>query len=132
MQKRLRTLHHILAVQKDLQRLAELRLALLQRKETELQKDQERLVTYLDEDHSYTGNYAKMIATRLQSLAVQKQRTVVEKQQQAERAIEYLRRVGQAQRSVDAATEILRRIEERKELDATIEAELNRKQASLR
>ena len=132
MQARLRSLRRILSVQKDLLRLAELKLGQLQRKEMELQEDQERLVTYLDEEHSFTPTYARTIATRLQTLATQKQRTSVEKQQQAERALEQVRRVGHAERRVEAMVEIMRRIEERRELDEIIEAEMNRKRASLR
>jgi hypothetical protein len=132
MQSRLKSLRRILAVQKDLQHLAEWKLALLQRKELELQQDQERLVTYLDEEHTFTSTYAKTIAARLQNLAAEKQRTVMEKQQQTERVLEQVRRVGQAKRRVEATAEVLRRNEERKELAETIEAEVNRKLASLR
>ncbi len=132
MQTRLRSLQRILAVQKDLQRLAEWKLALLQRKETDLQKDQERLVTYLDENHSFTVDYAKMIAGRLHSLGVQRQQAAAERQQQTERVLDQTRRVGQAARMVNSMAEILRRVEERKELTDTIEAAVNRSQASLR
>lgn len=131
MQRRLQSLQRIFSVQKDLQRLAEWKLAVLQRKETELQKEQERLVVYMDENHSFTPAYAKMIAGRLRSLAVQRQETAVERQKQAERVIEQSRRVGQAERMVDATAETLRRIDERKDLVETIEAAVNRKQASL-
>lgn len=132
MQSRIKSLRRILAVQKDLQKLAEWRLAQLQRKELDLQKDEERLVTYLDEDHAFTPTYAKTIAARLHSLAAEKQKTVVEKQLQTERVLEQVRRVGQAERRVEATAEILRRAEERRELAETIEAEVNRKLASLR
>jgi RecA/RadA recombinase len=132
MQARLKTLQRILAVQKDLQRLAEWKLALLQHKESDLQKDQERLVTYLDENHTFTPTYAKTIAAKLHSLAAEKQRTVAEKQLQAERMLEQARRVGQAERRVEATTDIMRRAEERRELADTIEAEVNRKLASPR
>jgi RecA/RadA recombinase len=132
MRTRMQSLKRILAVQKDLLRLAEWKLALLQRKESDLQKDQERIVAYLDENHSFTPAYAKMIASRLRTLAVQRQETATERQQQAERVLEQARRVGQAERMVDAAAETLRRVEERKELADTIEAAVNRKQASPR
>ena len=132
MQSRIKSLRRILAVQKDLQKLAEWKLAQLQRKELDLQKDQERLVTYLDEDHAFTPTYAKTIAARLHSLAAERQKTVIEKQLQTERVLEQVRRVGQAERRVEATAEILRRTEERRELAETIEAEVNRKLASLR
>jgi hypothetical protein len=132
MQSRLKSLRRIFAVQKDLQRLAEWKLALLQRKEVDLQQDQERLVAYLDEDHTFTPTYARTIAARLQGLAAERQRTAAEKQQQTERVLEQVRRVGQAKRRVEATAEVVRRDEERKELGETIEAEVNRKLASLR
>jgi hypothetical protein len=131
MQARLKSLRRILAVQKDLQRLAEWKLATLQRKEADLQKDQERLVTYLDEDHSFTPTYAKTIADRLRTLAVERQRAAVEKQIQAERVLDQTRRLGQTERRVDTAAALLRRIEERQDLAEVIEAQVNRKQASL-
>lgn len=131
MQKRLRSLQRILAVQKDLQRLAELKLAQLQRRELDLQQDQERLVSYLDEDHVFTPAYAKMIAGRLQTLAGQRQRAAADKQQQSERTLEHARKVGRAERRVGEIGELLRRVEERKELEAAIEAEMKLKQASL-
>jgi hypothetical protein len=131
MQARLKSLRRILAVQKDLQRLAEWKLATLQRKEADLQKDQERLVTYLDEDHSFTPTYAKTIADRLRALAADRQRAAVEKQIQAERVLDQTRRLGQTERRVDTAAALLRRIEERQDLAEVIEAQVNRKQASL-
>jgi hypothetical protein len=131
MQARLKSLRRILAVQKDLQRLAEWKLATLQRKEADLQKDQERLVTYLDEDHSFTPTYAKTIADRLRTLGAERQRAAVEKQIQAERVLDQTRRLGQTERRVDTAAALLRRIEERQDLAEVIEAQVNRKQASL-
>jgi hypothetical protein len=131
MQKRLKSLRRILTVQKDLQRLAEWKLAALQRKEAELQKDQERLVTYLDEDHSFTPAYAKTIVERLRTLAAERQKAAVEKQNQAERVLEQARRLGQTERRVDATAELLRRLEERQDLVEVIEAQVSRKQASL-
>jgi hypothetical protein len=131
MQARLKSLRRILAVQKDLQRLAEWKLATLQRKEADLQKDQERLVTYLDEDHSFTPAYAKTISDRLRTLAGERQRAAVEKQIQAERVLDQTRRLGQTERRVDTAAALLRRIEERQDLAEVIEAQVNRKQASL-
>lgn len=132
MQTRLRSLQRILAVQEDLKRLAEWKLTLLQRKEIDLQKDQERLVLYLDENHSFSTSYAKMITGRLQTLAAQKQATVTERLQQTERVLDQTRRVGQVERMIDTAAETQRRVEERKELADTIEAAVNRKQASPR
>jgi hypothetical protein len=131
MQARLKSLRRILAVQKDLQRLAEWKLATLQRREADLQKDQERLVTYLDEDHSFTPTYAKTIADRLRTLGAERQRAAVEKQIQAERVLDQTRRLGQTERRVDTAAALLRRIEERQDLAEVIEAQVNRKQASL-
>jgi len=132
MQTRLRSLQRILAVQEDLKRLAEWKLALLHRKEIDLQKDQERLVAFLDENHSFSPSYAKMLAGRLRTLSVQRETTAAERKQQTERVLEQARRVGQAERMIDTTTELLRRADERKDLADTIEAAVNRKPASLR
>lgn len=132
MQKRLRSLQRILVAQKDLQRIAEWKLANLQRREVDLQKDQERLVSYLDEQHAFTPSYAKTIIGRLQALATLKQATIAEKQRQAERLLTETRRVGQMERRVDAAAEILRRVQARKDLEEIVEAEVMRKPASFR
>jgi hypothetical protein len=130
MQTRVKSLRRILAVQRDMQRLAEWKLAVLQGKEADLQKDQERLVTYLDENHSFTPAYARNIAERLRLLAAARQKVAAEKQLQAEHLLEQTRRLGQTERRVEAAVEVLRRLDERKELTEVIEAQVNRKQAS--
>jgi hypothetical protein len=130
MQTRIKSLRRILAVRQDMQRLAEWKLSVLQGKETELQKDQERLFAYLDENHSFTPAYARTIAEKLRVLAATRQRVAAERQIQAEHLLEQTRRLGQSERRVETAVELLRRLDERKELADVIEVQVNRKQAS--
>jgi hypothetical protein len=130
MQQRLSSLRRILAVQRDLRCIAELKLATLKRQHQAAQKNEERLVSYLDEDHVFTPAYMKTITDKLRAVGRAKRRIEQEREEQAQRLLECVRRMHQTERILDAVSAQWRRVEERRELDATIEAETNRKRAS--
>ena len=71
------------------------------------------------------------IADKLQAVGRATRRLTQEAENQAKVLLECRRRMGQVERALDHVAEDVRRAEERRELDAAIEAELNRKGASL-
>lgn len=130
MQERLTSLRRILAVQKDLRRIAELRLASLRQQQQAARNNEERLVSYLDEDHVLTLAYIKTVTDKLRALGRAKRRLEQESEDQGKSLLECTRRVGQIERAVHEVAEQCRRLEERRELDEAIEAETNRRRAS--
>ncbi|WP_297297308.1 hypothetical protein [uncultured Methylovirgula sp.] len=131
MEKRLAALRRMQALQNDIRRLGELKLAALQNQRASAEQTEARLVSYLDENHIYTPAYMKTIADKLQAVGRAKRRLTQEAENQAKVLLECRRRMGQVERALDHVAEDVRRAEERRELDAAIEAELNRKGASL-
>src|SRR5579883_152044 len=129
--QRLDSLRRILAVQRDLRRIAELRLAALNTQLQTVQANEERLVSYLDEDHVFTPAYTRTITDRLRALGRARKRFEQERDEEAERLLQSMRRVHQTERLLEEVAEDWRRLKERRELDEAIEAETNRRRASL-
>jgi AraC-like DNA-binding protein len=121
----------MLALQNDVRRLGELKLAALQRQQHSAEETEARLVSYLDENHIYTPGYMKTLADKLQAVGRAKRRLAQEAENQAKVLLECQRRMGQVERALENVAEDARRHDERRELDAMIEADLNRKRASL-
>lgn len=119
------------ALQNDVRRLGELKLAALQRQYRSAEETEARLVSYLDENHIYTPGYMKTLADKLQAVGRAKRRLAQEAEDQARSLLECQRRMGQVERALEDVAEDVRRHEERRELDEMIEADLNRKRASL-
>ena len=132
MQQRLKSLQRLLSVQKDLHRLAEWRLASLGRQLNALQEEQKRLITCLDDDRLFTLAYTGMIADRLHVLEGAKQRFKQERDEQTRILVQRSRRVGQIEHVTHAVAEQCRRNDEKRELDAVIDAAINSRRASFR
>jgi hypothetical protein len=131
MQNRLETLRRIASLQNDIRKTGEIKLATLQRQRHAAEATETRLVSYLDENHIYTPAYMKTLADKLQAVGRAKRRLAQEIEDQAKVLLECRRQTKQVERVLETATEDARRLDERRGLDATIEAELNRKGASL-
>ncbi|MEW6438221.1 MAG: hypothetical protein AB1508_13750 [Pseudomonadota bacterium] len=131
MEKRHAALRRMLALQNDIRRIGELKLAAIQNQRANAEQTEARLVSYLDENHIYTPAYMKTIADKLQAVGRAKRRLAQEAEDQAKVLLECRRRMGQVERALEDVAEQARRAGERRELDAAIEAELNRKGASL-
>ncbi len=131
MQKRVTALRRMLNVQNDIHQIGELKLVALQRQQASAEATETRLVSYLDENHIYTPGYMKTLADKLQAVGRAKRRFAEQAKEQAKVLLEYRRRAGQVERALETAAEQQRRAEERRDLDAVIEAEMNRKGASL-
>jgi hypothetical protein len=130
MRQRLLSLNRILAVQRDIRRIAELKLASLKSRHKAAQANEERLVSYLDEEHVLTPHYAKTITDKLRAVGKVKRRLEQERDEEAQALLQCMRRTRQTERILDEVAEQYRRLEERRELDAAIGAETNRKRAS--
>jgi hypothetical protein len=131
MQKRVDALRRIASLQNDIRKIGEIKLASLQRARLGAEATETRLVSYLDENHVYTPAYMKTLADKLQAVGRAKRRLAQEIEDQAKALIERRRQEKQVERALETAADQARQHEERRDLDAAIEAELNRKGASL-
>ncbi len=131
MPKRADTLRRIAGVQNDIRKIGEIKLATLQRQHLSAQATETRLVSYLDENHIYTPAYMKTLADKLQAVGRAKRRLGQVIEDQSKALLECRRQTKQVERALETAVENARRLDERRDLDATIETEMNRKAASL-
>lgn len=132
MRQRLKSLQRILTVQKDMHRLAEWRFAKLERQLHALHAEQKRLLSYLDDERLFTIAYTKPILERLRALEEAKARLTRQRDEQSLILLEDARRMGQVMNAAEAVAEQCRRHDEKRELDAAIDAALSRAAASLR
>ncbi len=130
MRQRLKSLQRLLSVQKDMRRLAEWRFATLERQLAAMREEQKRLVSYLDDDRLFTLAYTGTIVERLRTLDESKERLAQERDEQRRILLQRSRRMGQIAHATDAVAEQCRRSDERRELDAAIDATINRQRAS--
>jgi hypothetical protein len=131
MRTRVESLRRIASLKNDIRKTGEIKLATLQRQRLSAEATETRLVSYLDENHIYTAAYMKTLADKLQAVGRAKRRLGQEIEDQAKVLLECRRETKQVERALEKAAEDERRADERRDLDAAIEAELNRKGASL-
>jgi hypothetical protein len=132
MRQRLKSLQRVLSVQKDMRRLAEWRFVKIERHLQMLRAEQERLLAHLDSEQLFATAFAKPILERLRALEEAKARLTREREEQRQLLLEDARRMGQVTNLTEAVEERCRREDEKRELDAAIEAALNRAAASFR
>ncbi|MGO9132849.1 MAG: hypothetical protein ACLP8A_02210 [Methylovirgula sp.] len=132
MRERLKSLQRLLSVQKDMHRLAEWKLGRLEGQLHRLREERQRLIVYLDNDQVMGLAYSKSIFERLRALDAAEARMTHERDAQRLLLLEGARRMGQVSHAAEAAADDCRRDDEKRELDAAIEAALNRQDASLR
>ncbi|TAL78625.1 MAG: hypothetical protein EPN75_10470 [Beijerinckiaceae bacterium] len=129
MRQRLKSLQRLLSVQKDIHKLAEWRFAAIENKLAVLHEEEKRLLSYLDDERFFTVAYTKTIVEKLRALAEAEERFLREREAQTKILIEGARRMGQVAHATEAVARDCRRAEERRELEAAIEATLNRQMA---
>lgn len=129
MRQRLKSLQRLLSVQKDIHRLAEWRFAAIESRLAVLREEEKRLLSYLDDERFFTVAYTKTIVEKLRALAEAKERFLREREAQSKVLIEGARRMGQVTHTAEAVATECRCAEERRELDAAIEAMLSRQMA---
>lgn len=132
MRQRLKSLKRVLSVQKDKHRLAEWRFAKLERQLQMLQAERRRLLSHLDDERFFGTSFAKPIFERLRALDEAEARLTRERDAQRQILLEDARRIGQVKNATEAVEEHCQRDEEKRELEAAIEAALARARASFR
>lgn len=132
MADRLKKLRRIQAVQADLHKLAEWRLAVLARKEQELAEDQEALIGTLNSDDSLHGLFVPAMARRLRALAGETEVVRAARETQTERVLEEAKRLKRTERMSDRAAVDHARESEKVELQRLVEGLIaRRRDASL-
>ncbi len=131
MKKRLQTVERILAVQQQLRRRAEVRLAELQRQESNLVEQERELVQFLNGDLMPTGAFTASVSRRFRSLAARLAVVRHAKEVQERQLLEQLRRLKRTERVADSLVRDNRVVEERKSLADLIESAGGRGNASL-
>jgi hypothetical protein len=126
MRQRLKSLQRLHAVQKDMHRLAEWRIATLDGRLAALREEEKRLMSFLDDDRFFTLAYTKIIVEKLRALAEAKERFTRQREAQSRLMIEGARLMGQVAHAVDSVATDCRRDDEKLELDFIIDAALNR------
>jgi uncharacterized coiled-coil protein SlyX len=118
---RLRKARRIMAVQAQLHRLAEWRLAALVREEGELDASQQQLIGTLNEDAALHGLFVDAMARRLRALARETDRVKAAQEEQSRRLLEEAMRLKRAERMADRIGKEERRAGEKRDLQRLLE-----------
>src|SRR5262245_22892343 len=118
-------IHRIAVVQEQLHRLAEWRLADLQRQEDELADRQRALIEALNDDQRLQGLFVDSAAKRLTAVSAESTKVAQAKDRQADRVFAEARRLKQAQRMAGVAAAAVRRDDEQRTLETVVEASVS-------
>ncbi len=122
MRDRVRSLKRILEVQRHLHSVEELKFARLKQKVQECQSEQRALAEALSDEGALHGLFLDMTVRRLKSLQQEESRLMPELEAQARVLVEHGGRMRNSERlSEELALEVARD-EERRELEALLEA----------
>ena len=132
MDSRVRKAERIVAVQRQLQRIEDWKMAELDRRLAELDAGQRELILALNGDEALHGLFIDSMARRLRSLAEEADRTAREKEAQAAKRLEQAGRVKVAERISETIDRETQAAEARKELLDIAERYVARATTSLR
>ena len=116
MRERAHKVHRMLAVQRQLHRIEEWKLADLERALERLEASQRELIGALNEDDALQGLFIDAMARRLRSLSEEASRVGQERQAQSARMLEHAARKVCAERLAEAVDLELARATDKKEL----------------
>jgi hypothetical protein len=119
--RRLKSAGRILVVQRQLQRMEERKLALVQQQEAAVDADRREILQSLNDKEVLHGLFVFAMAKRLRKLDEETARLEVEKSVVARRLMEQGRRRKRAETLFDTVSDSWRREEDRRELLDTIE-----------
>lgn len=122
MNERLRKAKRMLAVQSDIDRLADWRLVDIARNDAVLSDQRRVLIGFLDAESAFTAPFAAAMMRRLQRLEESRAKLNDEMQAQSRLRLEERRRLRRAQQIVGAVADEARRLEDRRNLFDAIEA----------
>lgn len=131
MKQRLSKINRLMQVQQHLHRSAELQLAGLQRKESELQADQEELLQTMGETDVLHGLFVDIVARRLKILALEESRTRVAIAEQKAVVVEKALQVKRSERLFARLKDEFRQKQEKTDLAAILESTTRKGGASL-
>jgi glutamine phosphoribosylpyrophosphate amidotransferase len=132
MKDRSKSAHRILAVQKQLHRIEELKLAQFQKRVAMLENEQADLMGALSEDDALQGLFIDMTVRRLTASRLQVSQLEPELEAASKSVLEHAGRVRNAERLADELDEELRRAAERQDLEDILEISLTSEDASLK
>jgi uncharacterized coiled-coil protein SlyX len=130
MKERVERVGRILALQRQLHRIEEWRLADVQRRIAALEVAQHELINSLNEDDALHGLFIDTLARHLRALSEEAGRLAVEKELQSHRLIEHTTRLKAVERLFAQVDEALSRANDRKALDQLIDSLMSRRAAS--
>jgi hypothetical protein len=131
MDRRLRKAVRLLNVQEQLHKIAEWKLASLQRQSTDLQNAQEVLIETLNNDEMLHGLFVESRAKRLQTLAGEESQVKQAQETQSKVALEKAKQVKRTERMLETLTLEHRRAEEKKDYLALLDGLAQKNDASL-
>ena len=126
MEKWLTTLQRLLSVERQMKRIAEAKLADVQRREATLQEEQRSLLAALNGDGPFHGLFVDAAARKLTKLAEQADRVRTERQAQANRVLDRSLRVNRAERLVNNVARACRDELDKRQLAEVIEQAVSR------
>lgn len=129
--RRVKSAERILAVQRQLQRQEERKLAQIQRREAGVRADQEQILQSLNEKDVLHGMFVFAMAKRLRSLDEQAAKLEREKADAARRLMLQSRRRKRAETLFEEVAEAWRKEKDRRELLDTVERAASQRDASL-
>jgi hypothetical protein len=130
MKQRIRKIDRILKVQQHLQKEAELKLANLERKATELKVAQETLIRTMNDHETLHGLFVDVAAKRLQGLASQASAVATAKVAQKAATVDRAMQAKRTEKMLTGLKDQGRREAEKKDLSSILEMLAKGKSAS--
>lgn len=130
MRDRVRSLKRILEVQRHLHSVEELKFARIKQKVDQCQSEQRALSEALSDDGALHGLFLDMTVRRIKSLQQEESRLMPELEAQARVLVEHGGRMRNSERLSEELAIEVRRDEERRELEALLEARFAQDSAS--
>jgi hypothetical protein len=131
MEKRLNGMKRIVALQTQMRRREEWRLAGLEREDASLAEREAQLVAFMEADTGVASLMVDATVRRIRAVTEQRSRLVPQKEAQKARLLVQQQRVGCAERLHDEIDIAVQRMLEDKDLDAVLEASIGQSKTSL-
>jgi hypothetical protein len=131
MRQRLKKIDRLVKVQQHLHKNAELRLASLQRQESELKTAQKEMLQTMSDSDILHGLFVDIMANRLKALAIEESRAQAAIVEQRAVTVEKALQVKRTEKVFSRLKQDSRRLEEKKDLVAILEMIAQKGSASL-
>jgi hypothetical protein len=131
MEKRLKGMKRIVALQTQMRRREEWRLANIEREDAALVEREAQLVAFMDADSGVASLMVDATVRRIRAVTEQRSRLVPQKEAQKARLLAQQQRVGCAERLHHEIDIAVQRMLEDRDLDAVLEASIGQGKTSL-